>query len=374
MQYLLFRFDASSSIGLGHAFRCCALIEYLDNNISSYAIQCIVITKLLPEFLKEKVDNLGAQIEMIEESLTLADEITIISAIVKKYSSPVLVLDGYQFNQYYRQQLEKINLDKHNDNQLKVVVFDDTNELRGLYCAMVINALSDADQLGYENSAPKAKLLLGLSFSIIRQEFLSKNSSPYPERKLLLINFGGSDIGSLTLPVIKGVAKKMADNQLDVSAGNIVVITGGGCENIEKIQDFCQKMNFRHIHQCNTMADLLNQTRLAICAPGAIVYELAYCQVPSVFLTIADNQLLSAKAHQKAGWGIVFDGRCNTGVEHALTQSAALWQDQAQLQNMSSIAGELVDGKGVVRIVDTLVDTFFSQGRTEMKRNTEIKQ
>jgi spore coat polysaccharide biosynthesis predicted glycosyltransferase SpsG len=262
------------------------------------------------------------------------------------------VLDGYQFNQQYRQQLVK-------KCALKIAVFDDTNDLSQLYCQWVINALPDARQLGYERSAASAKHLLGLPYSIIRQEFLVQKPMFFSKRKNLLINFGGSDIGGLTLPIVKGIAEQLLMNNLDCSAQDVIVVTGGGCKNNKEIQTFCQQMGFHHIHQCEYMAKLLTKTRLAVCAPGAIVYELAYCQVPSIFLTVADNQLLSAKAHQQAGWGVVFDGRSDNDVQLALQEFTKLWQDKAQLKKMSSIAALLVDGKGVERIVSAITETYL---------------
>ncbi|NQZ22281.1 MAG: UDP-2,4-diacetamido-2,4,6-trideoxy-beta-L-altropyranose hydrolase [Colwellia sp.] len=348
---VLFRFDAASEIGLGHAFRCAALIEHINNYYSKDSLKCVVISKGLPGFLQKKLTAMGADVVLLDDSLSITAELEQISTITKNFPNTMLILDGYQFDQCYRQKLALLN-----NNLLKIAVFDDTNDLEKLYCHLVINALPDAEKLGYQYSAPNAQHLLGLSYSIVRQEYLSQKSTAFTERNLIVINFGGSDIGGLTLPVIKGVAEVLKTNNLDYSAKDIVVITGGGCQGIENIQLFCKKMNFRHVHQCENMAELLSQSRLAICAPGAIVYELAYCQVPSLFLTVADNQLLSAKAHQEAGWSYVFDGRCASGMTLALNKLSILWQDNQQLEKMSASAADLVDGKGVTRIVEVLVN------------------
>lgn len=352
MQHLLFRFDASSDIGLGHAFRCYALIEHITNHRSKYAANCVIIAKVLPTFMQNKLVAIGAQVHLLDNSLTIMDELEQISTTVHSTCSEMLILDGYQFDQAYRQKLSELK-----NNSLKVATFDDTNDLDNLYCDLVINALPNSKMLGYKHSAANARHLLGLSFSIVRQEYLDLTPLPFSKRDLVVINFGGSDIGELTLPVIKGLAHQLQLNNLVNSPENIVVITGGGCKHIEPIELFCHKMGFRHINQCENMAQLLNQSRLALCAPGAIVYELAYCQVPSIFLTVADNQLLSAKAHQDAGWCYAFDGRSQSEVNLALDKLTSLWLDNLQLENMSALAKHLVDGKGVTRIVDALLNT-----------------
>ncbi|MFT5294345.1 MAG: UDP-2,4-diacetamido-2,4,6-trideoxy-beta-L-altropyranose hydrolase [Psychroserpens sp.] len=356
MPYLLFRFDASSEIGLGHAFRCAALIEHINNYFSKDSLKCVVISKVLPAFLQKKLAGIGADIILFNDSLSISAELEKISTIAKNLPSTMLILDGYQFDQYYRQKLAFLN-----NKSLKIAAFDDTNDHEKLYCHLVINALPDGKKLGYQYSAPVARHLLGLSYSIVRQEYLHQKLTTFTERNLVVINFGGSDVGGLTLPVMKGVTEVLRANNLDYSTKDIVVITGGGCQNIEKIQLYCQKAGFRHVHQCENMAEILSQSRLAICAPGAIVYELAYCQVPSIFLTVADNQLLSAKAHQEAGWSYVFDGRSESGMILALNKLSTLWRDHQQLEKMSAIAEHLVDGKGVTRIVGALLNTLHQR-------------
>jgi len=340
--FLLFRFDASSGIGLGHAFRCMALIESFSLNSSKGEVTCVVISKYLPEFLTKQLLTMQVNIIWLADDDDAIDEITQISSIKERFKAQLIVLDGYQFDENYRLQLAKLSI--------KIIAFDDTNDLRHLHCDVVINALPLADSLGYQNRAPLAQHLLGLQYSIVRQEFLSSRSTSFKQRKKLLVNFGGSDIGGLTLPVIE----QLSAGLFSISPENVLVVTGGGCDDVSNINDFCARMGYQHIHQSNNMAELLNQCKMAICAPGSIVYELAYCKVPSVFLTVADNQLLSAKAHQIAGWSFVFNGLNANDINKAIAHAKNLWHNTEQLTLMSDAASKLVDGKGVSRLVKKL--------------------
>lgn len=339
---LLFRFDAPSGIGLGHAFRCMALIEHLSLNSSKGEVTCVVISKYLPEFLTTQLLTMQVKIIWLANDDNTIEEITQISVIKARFKALLIVLDGYQFDESYREQLAKLSI--------TIVAFDDTNELSHLHCDVVINALPFADILGYQNSAPLAQHLLGLQYSIVRQEFLSSRTMPFNQREKLLINFGGSDVGGLTLPIIEQVFAGL----LSILPENVVVVTGGGCTGVSKINTFCARVGYQHIHQCNYMAELLNQCKMAICAPGAIVYELAYCKVPSVFLTVADNQILSAKAHQFAGWSFAFNGLNANDINEAIIQVKNLWHNTKQLTLMSDAASKLVDGQGVSRIIEKL--------------------
>jgi spore coat polysaccharide biosynthesis predicted glycosyltransferase SpsG len=99
------------------------------------------------------------------------------------------------------------------------------------------------------------------------------------------------------------------------------------------------------------MASLLAECKMAICAPGSMVYELSYCAVPTLFLTVADNQKVSAQAHQKMGWCRVMDGLTSQNSVVAVELLIKLWNDKKQLLVMSNIAKNINDGQGVKRII-----------------------
>lgn len=339
MKSLLFRFDASSQIGIGHAFRCMAIIEELS---LQGGIECIVIAKPLPKFITDKLISLNALIKLIKLNLSIENEVAIIESISNKYNSTAVLLDGYHFSSCYREQLFCCGF--------SVICFDDCNDLDFLFCHVLINALPVASTLGYEKSAKESTKLLGLEYSIIRREFLKNESVIITPRIKLLINFGGSDIANLTLPLIT----KLMEIPVIEHPFDVIVVTGGAYEKVQEIQELCNIAGFTHIHNCQNMSEVLSLCKMAICAPGSIVYELAYCRVPSIFLTVADNQLLSAKAHQSLGWCKVENGLNKNGIDLSLQHLEKLWVDQEKIDNMSIIASKLVDGKGVSRICDEI--------------------
>jgi len=295
--------------------------------------------KQLPDYLLEKLSTFNATVI----TLTMAeDELSAIEKLSKQYVSRTLVLDGYQFNEVYRKNLANLGLE--------IICFDDINSIEYLHCDMLINALPLASQIGYQVTSPNSVHLLGLDYSIIRHEFIMAPKAAFAERKKLLINFGGSDTANLTIPLVRLLAK----SPTLVAVSDVVVVTGGAYQNSDEVSEICNKVGFEYIHNCSNMALLLTQCRMAICAPGSMVYELAYCGVPSLFLTVADNQLLSAQAHQELGWCKVIDGLQDNCNKLAIEYLAELWDKQKQLQIMSTKAEQLVDGQGVKRIIDKI--------------------
>jgi len=334
---LLFRFDGGEKIGLGHAYRCFALIEYLAKH---HQIACLIMIRQLPEFLCVKLKSLNCSLLTFKKN---DDEIAIIERCGDQNNSTGLILDGYQFDQAYRQRLARL--------ALKIICFDDSNSLQKLHCDIVINAQAQAKQLGYQYSAPYALHLLGLSYSLVREEFTAQCRLNFSHRKKILINFGGSDCANLTILLIQ----KLTLVQGIINPRDVVIVTGGAYQTPDKIHSLCQSAGFEHIYNSQDMARLLSRCRMAICASGSMVYELAYCGVPSVLLTVADNQRISAQSHQKAGWCYAFNGLENHGLNAAFSRAIELWADQVQLTAMSNIAMQLIDGQGVKRIAEQIL-------------------
>lgn len=300
-------------------------------------IHCIVLYQTLPLFIIKKLGDFNVQLFALD-SVNEHDEVRELACIAAQYKVKMMMLDGYHFSGKYRQALASENI--------KVAVFDDTNAFKPLFCDLIINALPFANALGYDKSAQQAEQLLGLDYSVIRKEFLNENTMPFKDRSKLLINFGGSDVANLTLSIVT----QLIEMKVVESTKDIIVITGGAYCYCDEMNQLSELLGFQHRHNCTNMATILSQCKLAICAPGSIVYELAYCGVPSLFLTVADNQLLSAQAHQQIGWCQVEDGLKQQGIARVLQRFTSLWSNDVMLHAMSDIASDLVDGEGVKRI------------------------
>lgn len=336
---ILFRFDASAQIGLGHAYRCLALIEALT---AQKKYNVLVVSEILPSFLIDKLSAYHAKVQLLGSGLNSTQEIASIEALKKNLTCGNVVLDGYQFNGDYRKQLRALDLN--------IICFDDINTLTHLYCDVVINALPNAFQLGYQQSAESAKYLLGLPYSVIRNEFIQSKKINYKERQSVLINFGGSDVLNLTIPTIK-----LLESSILAKEHKIIVVTGGAFKEHQLVNELCVQLGFEHQHNCNNMSNVIQKCKLAICAPGAIIYELAYCGVPSIFITVADNQLLSAQSHQALGWCYVIHHKVNGVLQQAVGMAEQLSHDKNKLIEMSKKSISLVDGNGVNRIIEEMI-------------------
>ncbi|GHF80368.1 UDP-2,4-diacetamido-2,4,6-trideoxy-beta-L-altropyranose hydrolase [Thalassotalea marina] len=335
---VLFRFDANAEMGTGHAMRCFALIQALQKA----SVEVYVLAKELPSFFIEKLTKSGVTYLLLADK-TIDSELTQIEKTIAVYQIDIVLLDGYHFDSAYRQQLSNF--------KVKLIAFDDTKSLEDLYCHGVINALPNAHQLMYQNSPYLEKAFLGLSFALLREEFHHIKVKPLAEKQKILVCFGGSDIGGLTFNVCQQLVAKLPKKIVE----QIEVVVGQLAPNKSRLKALAQTHGFTYTEQCNNMAELLNDCYFAVAAPGSIVYELAYCRVPSVFFTVADNQIMSAQQHQLKGWCNVVNGLDDQQVRLGISMAIELLKNKAQLNKMYSATQGLVDLDGGQRIATEII-------------------
>ncbi len=286
MKKALFRLDSGSHCGLGHLIRSKALADaLLKVGISStFAVKHIHNKKAL-----ETHQVLYIQSE--DEFLSY----------VREYE--LIIIDHYGFTSEHFHSISLI-LDPYPEK--KLIVLDDECNRGQLFADVIVNPMRTADALAYKMCAPKAHLLLGAQYTLLRPEFSQTNWQDYTQRKSIIISFGGSDVAGLTLPVLKSIL------QSKISHLPIIVIVGAACPQAKHIQNFCLIHNVTYLFDVKNMATLFFQARLALSAAGSTVYELAYCGVPSVFAIVADNQQQSIEQQSMLGWYSMVDCRSMT--------------------------------------------------------------
>jgi spore coat polysaccharide biosynthesis predicted glycosyltransferase SpsG len=99
------------------------------------------------------------------------------------------------------------------------------------------------------------------------------------------------------------------------------------------------------------LGSLMRGSGLAVSAAGGTVGELAALGVPAVIAVVAENQRLGADAAARDDWC-----RAVPADAAALADAAAmLWHDPPGRAAMAARARDIVDGRGVDRVVDALL-------------------
>ena len=332
---VVFRVEGEPSIGLGHVMRCMALAQSL---VKYGHVVFFLMSQRSQHFCRNRADWIGTilpinDINKTAEPQWLAKQCTDLCA-------DWLVLDGYDFDQAYRQPLQ--------DNVFQLAVFDDLNNSAALHADMVINGAPNAGLHNYHLTAPKALLAIGQSYQVLRQEFLQSTNRKYSSRKNLTLMFGGSDPKNLTVKSLQSLGNANVEMP-------IIVITGAAYDGLSDLTHLIKnsELDITHLHDCQNMAAVLLNTQLALSAAGGSQFELLACATPSILVVVAENQKCASQDAASQGWCQVIDSDL-LSVNEWVKQCLYLWQHSELLLTMhqKALLVPVVDGaKNIVELM-----------------------
>jgi UDP-2,4-diacetamido-2,4,6-trideoxy-beta-L-altropyranose hydrolase len=263
----VFRFEASSLIGAGHAIRCSVLI----NSLISLGWNCVIVTsektyefvKFLNQFKCIDIDSLHA----------------------RPFQHDLLVVDNYDLDYKYENYFRT--------HAKKILVIDDLAN-RKHDCDILLDQTYNRDPKDYKNLVPEhCKILTGNKYTLLRSEFIKLRPRALLKRiatnkiEKILISMGGSELGDYTLQALELINKIKFKGIIDI-------VLGFTDNNLYKVKQYISSMkNLSKInifHDINNMAELIYEADLAIGAAGSSVWERCCLGLPSVLLMIASNQ------------------------------------------------------------------------------------
>lgn len=253
----------------------------------------------------------------------------------------VVVVDSYDIDLNFCKEISQ--------NACLAVYFDDNKRLN-YPAGVVVNGSIYAGDLAYPRRRGKF-YLLGIKFTPIRKEFLEVSRKKIPERiKTVFISFGGSDSKNITEKAALLLSKLFP--QL-----HKIIVLGGGVKNGEKINKLKDhKTLIVRNAGAGTMKTLMSISDIAISAGGQTLYELARIGVPTIAVSVADNQLNNIKKCQQIGFiknaGPYYGGQ----LTKRITRFLHLLNDKKVRSRMSRAGRKSVDGLGCTRIVKYIIN------------------
>jgi UDP-2,4-diacetamido-2,4,6-trideoxy-beta-L-altropyranose hydrolase len=275
--HVFFRVDRSAAIGTGHWARC----QVLARAFEKQGVACSFFESLASpqDFLqavrkKHRSQNHSKLATTHSQHLPQTDWV---------------VLDGYHFGQDWEVQAREAGF--------LVLTIDDAPK-RHYACDFLLDPnLSKAGAGRWLlHLAPHTKLYSGAKFLLLREEFLA-----YPKRRIrleaggdltrVLVSMGGSDPPGVSLQVLQAL---MAPELLKLE-----VLVVGGAYNARgrelralaaKRTKMAGHLNTVYLESTATMAAHMHEADLAIGAGGTTIWERAYMGLPSLVVSLADNQ------------------------------------------------------------------------------------
>jgi UDP-2,4-diacetamido-2,4,6-trideoxy-beta-L-altropyranose hydrolase len=324
---VVFRVEGEPNTGLGHVMRCMALAQSL---VQSGHVVFFFMSPRSQQFCCNRADWTGTILPMTDIESSTGPEWLAKQCI--DLCADWLVLDGYQFDQSYRQSLQC--------DAFYLAVFDDINNSGALYADMVINGALNALSHHYHLTAPKALLAIGPDYQVLRQEFLQLTNRKWSDRNSLTLMFGGSDPKGLTSKALQSLDNANASMP-------IIVITGAAYNGMSVLTNLIKNslLDITHLHDCQNMAAVLLNTKLALSAAGGSQFELLACATPSILVVVAENQALASQDAATQGWCQVVNSDA-TSTDEWVTQGLTLWQQPERLLGMhqKALLYAVVDG------------------------------
>ncbi len=340
---LLIRADASTVIGTGHVMRCLALAQawQLDGGKVVFLSHCEsnALRQLIVEAGIEFISLTNPHPDSQDLQATL-DSLRRCTDEAKE-NSTWLVLDGYHFDPGYQQEVRTAGY--------RLLVIDDLAHFPVYHADILLNQNLGFDKYKYKCDSDTT-LLLGSQYMLLRQEFRAwigwQRQIPKVANKVL-ITMGGSDLDNVTLKTIYAL------ENVDVIGLEAVVVVGSSNPHYRILQSAIHNMqlNIHLVSNISNMPELMAWADVAISAGGSTFWELAFMQLPSLVIAIADNQsdlvkqLEDSKMAVNLGWHQ--DIRPSL-ITQSLTRLLMSYEERTALMQREEAQ---IDGDGVDRVL-----------------------
>ena len=351
---VFFRVDASNSIGSGHVMRCLTLANFL----SSQGAQCSFISRELEGNLIDVIRNSGFNVYVLRRPQTVDNsslppnfltdnqlqDAKETLTIIEKASPEWLVVDHYNLGQAW-----ELSLRKHCK---KLMVIDDLAN-RNHDCDLLLDQNLVADQQArYQNRLPNGcTQLLGPRYSLLQPQYAKLvTASPPPSSTVrkILVSFGGADKLNLTGKTIQAFI------QLDRPDISLDVVISLASKHREHLKDAAKNHPNIKLHEAlPSLAPLMQQADIAVGAGGCTSWERCCLGLPSLVITLAENQVPIAKQLQELGY-ISWLGDHNCVQVSQLQTELLKLIDHPSLEAWSHKCMQLVDGRGTERVADIM--------------------
>ena len=344
---LIIRADADTRIGAGHLMRCLALAQAWKDRGGTVTF----LSHCESDSLHHRITDEGFAFVPIEGSHPdpgdLVHTLEILEHLKGQDSKRRLrvVLDGYHFTPDYQRAIV--------DSGCRLLAIDDEGLVDHWYADIILNQNLHAHSSLYRSAEPHTHLLVGTQFVLLRQEFLKwtdwEREIPNTDGKIL-VTMGGSDPDNVTLKVIRGL------NSLDAPGLEVKIVVGPANSNIGTLEKELHRSPFTShlLPSVDDMPGLMAWADLAVSAGGSTCWELAFMELPSITVVLADNQKLIAESLDRAGVAVNLGWHTDLSVKRLAHELEKLISSPTKRRKMSNRGRSLIDGRGAYRVSDML--------------------
>jgi UDP-2,4-diacetamido-2,4,6-trideoxy-beta-L-altropyranose hydrolase len=359
---VLFRTDASHEIGSGHVMRCLTLARALRDR----GVECHFVCRDHPGNLIELIRSHGfqtASLPRVADPLaskpgnhdrlrhqawlgtdweTDAQQTT---EALKFMTVDWLIVDHYSLDWEWENRMRSVSS--------RIFVIDDLADRRhDSELLLNQNLLLESNHPYRELLPPHGIPLLGPHYALLQPEYTELQPRTLtrsgPVRRLL-IYFGGADSNNLTGITLAAV--------LAASSSHIIidVVINPDGPHADSLRDQAQGNPRILLHErIPSLAGLMAQADLAIGASGTTSWERCCLGLPSLVITLAENQRPIAAALSEQG-AVRWLGHWDELNQEEISAAIDIAIQEPALEDWSNRCRSLVDGKGTERVTEILL-------------------
>lgn len=332
------RVDAGAGIGGGHLMRCLALADELAR--CGCVVDFVTRADERPwgELLRahgHRVTRLGGAIGHWAQDLAATRD------ALDGQTVDWLIVDHYSLDRDWEQGMRP--------HVRRILAFDDLARRHDCDILLDQNVLDEKD--AYLDWVPAGcRRLLGPRYALLRGEFAAAPARPAGDCvRNIVIGFGASDPTGETGKAIEGFLAA------DLPGAQAHVILGAANVYAEELrQRYGSRSRLEFHTQPERMSELLAAADLAVGAGGISTWERARLGVPSIVISVADNQASIAEKLAVRG-GHCYLGRSEeVDVQRIATGLAMLARNVFLRRLFSTTSMALCDGQGARRVATAL--------------------
>ena len=352
---MLIRADASVAIGSGHIARCVTLAEVLRKNGAEVVFACrqlpghllqrlqeqrFVAHALPGAYLDEQGDEQGADIEAL---LPWQTDIDALAAVLKEdVRFDWLIVDHYGLDARWETAARRFA-----DHLM--AIDDLANRPHAVDLLLDQNYSAQALDQAYSPWVGAAcRTLLGPRFALLREPFHCTPIEIQPQVKRVVVNFGGFDAARQVH------AAMLALEGFD--ALEIDFVAGLHNPDWEAMRALTARRPDWRLHTLvSDFFSLLRQADLFIGAGGGTTWERAALGLPTICVSVANNQQLNAQLMAQAGGHLYLGPHEQLERKRLIDAIAVMCANRELRQSFASRSCKWVDGLGARRVATALM-------------------
>lgn len=244
---VIFRVDASKTIGYGHFIRSLALADMLKDDF-----ECVFYTQTPSEYQRKECEKVCKLVELP------SDETRFKLFVDGLKGDEIVVLDNYFYTTNYQKAIKA--------KGCKLVCIDDMHDKHYVADVVINHGFVTESNFSKEEYS---KIYTGPSYALLRFPFLVTEDTIKRRNNRWVVCFGGSDLNNFTGKVVFFLKKRK-----DVS--EIFTVVGDGYQYTQQLLD--AGVEVRQRLSAEEIANLFRSAGNVVCSASSVCYESMACE------------------------------------------------------------------------------------------------